>query len=361
MAKTYNNLFEKICSFENLHLAYLKARKCKRYNNEILEFSYNLEKNLFKLQEGLLNQTYKHGGYREFIVCDSKKREIKAAPFSDRVIHHAVCNIIEPIFDKGFIYDSYACRNEKGTHRAIKKLESILKSMRDKNSSEIYCLQCDISKYFKSIDHNILLKIIKNKIKDEKTIWLIEEIIRSSYDRKIYNNLFDFRLTGIPIGNLTSQLFANIYLNELDQFIKHELRKKYYLRYMDDFLIFNYSKRELNDLKQIIKIFLNYKLELNLHPKKVNIFPVNDGVDFLGYLIFNNYRLLRKSTIKRFEKRTKKYQKKLNIGLIGQEKFDNSLQSWNSYAEFASSWKIKRNLEEKLRVIIHNIFEFCMI
>lgn len=129
MAKTFNNLFEKICSFDNLHLAYLKARKSKRYNNEILEFSYNIEKNLLKLRDDLLNQTYKHGGYREFIVCDSKKREIKAAPFRDRVVHHAVCNIIEPIFDKGFIYNSYACRNEKGTHKAIEKLERMLKSM----------------------------------------------------------------------------------------------------------------------------------------------------------------------------------------------------------------------------------------
>lgn len=127
--KTYNNLFEKICSFENLYLAYLKARKCKRYRPEILKFSYNLEENLLRLQEELLNQTYRHGNYREFIVCDSKKRKIKAAPFRDRVVHHALCNVIEPIFDKGFIFDSYACRKEKGTHRAIKRLERFLKSI----------------------------------------------------------------------------------------------------------------------------------------------------------------------------------------------------------------------------------------
>ena len=132
MAKTFSNLYNKICSFENLYLAYLKARKCKRYNNEILEFSYNVEKNLLRLQEELSNQTYQHGGYREFIICDSKKREIKAAPFRDRVVHHALCNIIEPIFDKGFIYDSYACRKEKGTHRAIKRLERALKSLRER-------------------------------------------------------------------------------------------------------------------------------------------------------------------------------------------------------------------------------------
>jgi len=126
--KSYKNLFDKICSFQNLHLAYLKARKCKRYRDEILGFSFNLEENLLKLREELLSQTYQHGGYREFIVCDAKKRHIKAAPFRDRVIHHALCNFIEPVFDKGFIFDNYACREEKGTHRAIRRLEQLIKS-----------------------------------------------------------------------------------------------------------------------------------------------------------------------------------------------------------------------------------------
>lgn len=124
-------MFEKICSFENLHLAYLKARKCKRYRDQVLEFSYNLEENLLRLQEELLNQTYQHGDYREFTGYDSKKRRIKAAPFRDRVVHHTLCNIIEPIFDRGFIYSSFACRKEKGTHRAIKRLEKFLKSASD--------------------------------------------------------------------------------------------------------------------------------------------------------------------------------------------------------------------------------------
>ena len=350
-------MFNKICSFENLHLAYLKARKYKRYRNEILEFGYNAEENLLRLQEELLNQTYRHVGYREFIVCDSKKREIKAAPFRDRVVHHAVCNIIEPIFDKGFIYDSYACRKNKGTHRTIEKLERALKSLREReretsSAPAIYCLQCDISKYFKSIDHDILIKIIKKKIKDEKTLWLIEEIIKSSYDHKVHKNLFDFRLTGIPIGNLTSQLFANIYLNELDQFVKHQLRKKYYLRYMDDFLILGYDKRELRGIKKQFQDFLWDNLKLKLHPKKANISPADKGVNFLGYLIFGNYKLLRKSTIKRFIRRTKVYKKRLSKEKMSKEKFDNSLQSWNAYAEFGNSWNLRKNLEEKLGIVL---------
>jgi len=342
-------MFNEICSFKNLHLAYLKARKYKRYRDEILKFSYNLEENLLKLQEELSEKTYQHGTYREFIVCDSKKRKNKAAPFRDRVVHHALCNIIEPIFDQGFIYDSYACREERGTHKAIKRLEKYLKSasavLREREMNlyapKIYCLQCDISKYFDSIDHQILFNLLKKKIAEKKVLWLIEIIIGSSNKESG---------KGIPIGNLTSQLFANIYLNELDQFVKHRRREKFYIRYMDDFLILGYDKEMLHNLKQAIKEFLSEKLALTLHPKKANIFPVRTDIDFLGYRIFGNYRLLRKSTVKRFIKRTRMYQKILNKKFISEEKFNNSLQSWLAYAKFGNSWRLRKNLSEKLKV-----------
>lgn len=343
--KTYKNLFDSICSFENLHLAYLKARKCKKYRDYVLEFSYNLEKNLLKLREELLNQTYRHGSYREFIVCDAKKRHIKAAPFRDRIVHHALCHIVEPIFNKSFIYDSYACRESKGTHSAIKRLQSFLR-----NRSLIYCLQADISKYFDSIDHDVLLFLIKRKIKDQKVIWLMKKIIDSCYTHRIYTNLFNFRTTGIPIGNLTSQLFANIYLDQLDQLAKHQLRMRYYLRYMDDFLILHSSKQKLHQIKQEIGIFLQDKLRLKLHPKKVNIFPTKKGICFLGYRNFEKYRLLRKDTVKRFVKRTKIYQKKLNAGLMTQERFNNSFQSWLAYAQFGNSWHLIQNLSTQYKL-----------
>jgi len=342
--KRYNNLYEKICSFENLYLAYLKARKCKRYRNEILKFSYNLEENLLKLRKELLSQSYRHGPYRTFIVNDSKKRIIKAAPFRDRVVHHALCNLIEPIFDRGFIYNTYACRKEKGTHRAIKRLEGFLRSISDRGVmlKDTYCLQCDISKYFANIDHKILTSFIKRKIKDEKALWLIEKIIKSSYEHKIFKNLFEFRLSGIPIGNLTSQLFANIYLNELDQFIKHKLREKHYLRYMDDFVILYADKKHLHELKKLIQEFLQEKLKLKFHPKKANIFPVRQGIDFLGYRIFKEYKLLRKSTIKRYIKRTKSQQVKLNKKLINKKKIKQSTQSWLAYAKLGDSWRLRQ-------------------
>lgn len=353
--KTYKNLFEKICTFQNLHLAYLKARKCKRYRDEILKFGYNLEENLLKLQEELLNQSYQHGGYREFTVCDSKKRRIKAAPFRDRVVHHALCNVIEPIFEKGFIYDSYACREERGTHKAIKRLEKFWRSAADSvggglKRKDLFCLQCDISKYFNSINHRVISEIIKKKIADKKVIWLIEEILNSSEEKSD---------TGIPIGNLTSQLFANVYLNELDKFVKHQLKVRYYIRYMDDFLVLNYSKKKLHEIKKQIQEFLRERLKLELHPKKANIFPTphhfcsesgGGGIDFLGYQIFENYKLLRKNTVKRFIKRTKIYQKRLKNNLMSEEKFNQSLQSWLDYACFAKSWLLRKNLSEKLKV-----------
>ncbi|MDD3006940.1 MAG: reverse transcriptase/maturase family protein [Candidatus Pacebacteria bacterium] len=349
--KTYKNLYEEICSFENLHLAYLKARKGKRYRNEILEFSYNLEENLLKLQTELRNQTYKHGSYREFIVCDSKKRLIKAAPFRDRVVHHALCNIIEPIFEKGFIYDSYACREGKGTHKAIKRVERFWQSAEDSrglDEKDLYCLQCDVSKYFDSIDHKTLLAIIKRKIIDGRTLCLIEKIINSDWHKKVFENLFEFRFSGIPIGNLTSQLFANIYLNELDRFVKHSLREKFYVRYMDDFLILSFDKRKLQHLKKVIKEFLTDCLALTLHPKKANIFPISKGIDFLGYRIFRQYKLLRKSTVRRFVKRTKRFRKKLQGGKMAEKKFDDSVRSWLTYAKFGDT----RGLLKDMRLII---------
>jgi retron-type reverse transcriptase len=350
----------------------------KRYRKYVLEFTYNLEHNLLELQQELISQTYKHGPYRKFIVCDSKKREIKAAPFRDRVVHHALCNLIEPIFDQSFIFDSFACRKNKGTHKAIKRLQTFLKSANSserererereragssqffsdeepfdsyccwwdvpywENIESIYCLQCDISKYFNNIDHQILLEMVKKKISDKRTIWLVKEILDSSEERPG---------AGIPIGNLTSQLFANIYLNELDQFIKHNLRIRHYLRYMDDFLILDFDKRKLQKIKIQIQEFLD-GLRLELHPKKANVFLLADkGIGFLGYKIFVNYRLLRKDTIKRFRKRTRLYKKMLGKREITQEKFDDSLQSWLAYAEFGNSYYLRKQViyQEKLQ------------
>ncbi len=301
--KRKGNLFDKICSFENIYSAYLKARKGKKLKKEVLLFNYNLEANLINLEKELRTGKYVHGGYKEFVVRDSKRRIIRAPCFKDRIVHHALCNVIEPIFEKTFIFDSYACRKGKGTHRAVKRVKTWLKTAGD------YCLQCDIAKYFDSIDQTILLKLIEKKIKDKKTIHLIEEIINSfNQETKV----------GIPIGNLTSQLFANVYLNELDQNVKRELKQKYFIRYMDDFLILG-EKQELRFLKEKLEKFLQ---SLKLCFKKAEIFPLAKGIDFLGYIIFKDFVLLRKNTIKRILKK------------IGKERSN----AWFAYTKHANSF-----------------------
>lgn len=322
------NLFSQIVEFENLHRAYLGARKCKRYRSSILKFGYRLEENLLALRRELIHKTYKHGGYREFVVSDSKKRTIKAAPFRDRVAHHALCNIIEPILDKGFIYDSYACRKEKGTHAAIRRLEYFIKSL---GMTKIYCLKCDISKYFDNVDHAILLEILRRKIPDEDISWLLREIIASNPK-------------GIPIGNLTSQLFANVYLNELDHFVKRELHEKCYIRYMDDFLILGLDKKCLQEDKGKIRIFLRDRLKLEMHPKKAEISPIDCGVDFLGCIVRDGRRFLRKSTVKRFMKKKRRYEAMVKNGKRTETSLQNACASWRGYVKFARSYRLMGKL-----------------
>ncbi len=339
--KTYKNLYEDVCSFENLYGAYLKARKCKRYKEYVLDFSWDVEGEIMKLQDDLMNKAYKHGEYYQFTLYDAKKREIKAAPFRDRVVHHALCTVLEPIFDRGFIYDSYACRKGKGTHKAIKRLDKFIQSAEECwGEGNVYCLKCDISKYFDSIDHQVLFDLIRRKVRDVNVLWLVEKIIKSSFSRRVHYDLFNFCETGIPIGNLTSQLFANLYLNELDQFVKHDLGEKYYIRYMDDFLILGNEKRRLHELEGILREFLRRELRLELHKKKVALYPVEKGISFLGYKVFRHYKLIRKSTILRFVKNIK--EKTNSSGIT------DSVRSWLSFANYANIFSLRHQLFELL-------------
>ncbi len=328
MPKTYKNLYREICSFENLYRAYLKARKGKRNRQSVLRFTYGLEKNLFEIKEELESQSYKPGKYRAFFVNDPKKRLIKAAPFKDRVAHHALCNVIEPVFDKAFIYDSYACRRGKGTHAAVDRLQKFIRAMNGGSKRRIYALKCDITKYFPSVDHETLVAVIGKKVKDKKTLWLIELIIQSSADREAP------RKSGIPIGNLTSQLFANIYLNELDCFVKHYLGVRRYVRYVDDFIILHESKQKLHGIQRKITEFLK-SLHLELHPKKARVFPVELGVDFLGYVVFCSHRRLRKANVKKFTRKLKKLKAMHEMGLIDEAFM--SLNSWVAHARHADT------------------------
>jgi len=345
--KTYNNLFQEICRYENLYDAYLKARRCKNDIAEVLMFGYNLENELLKLQYELENQTYRTGKYRHFIIFEPKERKISALPFRDRIVHHAICSVIEPIFDLRFIYDSYACRKGKGTHAGADRIQKFIKKV----NSNYYVLKCDVSKYFQSVDHEILKQVIREKIADKKLLQLLDNIIDSAE-------------RGIPIGNLTSQLFANIYLNKLDEHVKYELKIKYYIRYMDDFIILHESKQSLHEIKEKINLFL-VSMKLTLHPRKVNICPITLGIDFLGYRIFNNHRLVRKSTVKRFLKGAKKKLKKYDSGIMNFDmsemqsisehtqkslifdKLMESFNSWEAYMSHANSHALKKSLYQE--------------
>ena len=288
MPKTSNNLWCQIICFENLFEAYKEARKGKRYRNDVLNFSYNLEECLINIQNHLLWKTWRPGKFRSFYVYDPKKRLIQAPPFEDRVVHHALVRVIEPLFERKFIYDSYACRKGKGIHAATLRVQGFLRRAKRNWGERVYVLKADISKYFPSINHNKLIQIIGRTIKDKNALWLCERIIKNC----------GYEVKGIPVGALTSQLFANIYLDQLDHYLKDDLGVKYYLRYMDDFVILGRAKSELRALLYRIEEFLVYELLLCLNPK-TSISPAKRGVDFAGYRTWATHILPRKRNIKK--------------------------------------------------------------
>lgn len=296
------------------------------------QFEYNLEDNIWQLHQELKNKIYQHSNYISFYITDPKLRHIHKAEVKDRIVHHALFRILYPIFDKSFIFNSYSCRINKGTHKAVKRLKIFLQKISKNNNRIAYALKCDISKFFNSVDQEILLSIIQRKIKDKNVIWLMKRIIKS------YNK-------GIPLGNVTSQLFANIYLNELDQFIKHKLKIKYYIRYTDDFIIVHEDKQYLENIIPIIKDFLQKNLKLNLHPHKIILRKYIQGIDFLGYVLLPYYTILRTKTKKRMFRKIKENKLKLNQKLIFRDSFEQFLQSYYGILKHCNSEKIKLELK----------------
>jgi len=295
-----------------------------------------LENNLFQLHYELKNKTYQHSYYTAFNICDPKLRRIHKANVKDRVLHHAIFRILYPLFDQNFIFDSYSCRTEKGTHKAVKRLEKFTRKLSQNNRKNIFALKCDIKKFFDSVDQEILLKIIKRKIQEENVIWLIEKIIKSFPK-------------GLPLGNVTSQLFANIYLNELDQFAKHILKEKYYLRYCDDFVILCDNEKHLQNLILKINNFLRENLKLNLHPNKIIIRKYYQGVDFLGYVVLPHHRVLRTKTKRRIIKKIQNKRQDLQNGLIAEECFEQSLQAYFGVLSHCEGFGIKEKIKRIAR------------
>jgi len=323
MPKTHNNLYPKVCDFGNIYDAFLKARKGKRYRNDVLMFSSRLEENLIDIQNNLIWKTYSPLPFREFYVHDPKKRLIQAPAFRDRVVHHALCNVIEPLFERKFIYDSYACRRGKGTHTAVARLQRFMRKLR-RNYDNFYVLKADISQYFPSINHSILMNIIQRTIRCKDTLWLIETIV-SQTDQ------------GLPIGALTSQLFANVYLNELDHHIKDQLGVKYYMRYMDDFVIAHPDKKYLKRLLCDIQDFLTTKLALRLNPK-TRIYPYTHGVDFAGYRTWPTHILPRKRNVKRARRMFRKLMKDYARNIIDLDYIKPRLMSFLGYMKHCDGY-----------------------
>jgi RNA-directed DNA polymerase len=351
--KRVNNLYEQIYSFENLYEAYLTARLGKKMRAEVLEFTARLEENLIEIQNELMHQTYEIGRYREFFVYEPKQRMIMALPFKDRVVQWAIYRVVNPIFEKGFYEHSYACRVGKGTHAASDKLQEWLRIV-NKKPGKWYFLKMDISKYFYRVDHEILLKQIKKKIKDQELIELLEKITKSEttlFGLPTASSLAETDVReagkGMPIGNLTSQMFANIYLNDLDKFVKHELKAHYYIRYMDDFILLSNDKKQLHEWKRAINDFLDADLKLQTN-NKTCVRPINLGIEFVGYQTWFSHRKLRKSTTKRMKKRLKYLQKRYANYEATPETIRQSMQSYLGMLNKTDAYRLKKKLTKEL-------------
>lgn len=331
--------FEDIISLENLLEAWKEFVKGKRNKKDVQEFSLNLMDNIFSLHNDLFNHTYKHGGYQAFNINDPKPRNIHKAIVRDRLLHHAIYRILYPFFDKTFIADSYSCRIDKGTHKAINRFREFANKVNENNTRTCWILKCDIRKFFANINHRILLDKLKQYIPDKNILWLLENVIESFS----INNAG----VGLPLGNLTSQLFVNIYMNEFDQFAKHKLKAKYYIRYADDFVFLSENKKWLENQIPVIKRFLLEKLKLELHPDKIYLKTLFSGVDFLGLINFPEHRILRTATKRRMLKKLKHKRRSLLDGLISEGSFNQSLQSYLGVLGHCSGWGIRSKLLDK--------------
>jgi len=289
--------FENIVSLDNLLLAWKEFLRGKKNKKDVQEFSFRLMDNIISLHRDLVYHTYKHGGYQSFNISDPKPRNIHKASVRDRLLHHAIYRKLYPFFDKTFIADSFSCRIGKGTHRALNRFRSVAFKVSRNNTRTCWVLKCDIKKFFASIDHKILLEILRQHIPNKDILWLFKNVIESFSSIGVG--------VGLPLGNLTSQLLVNIYMNEFDQFVKHRLKAKNYIRYADDFVLLSEGRNWLEAQIPRINNFLQQELKLVLHPQKVFIKTLSSGVDFLGWVNFPDHRTLRTTTKRRMAKRIK--------------------------------------------------------
>jgi retron-type reverse transcriptase len=318
--------YDTIISLDNLLLAWGEFKIGKKYRKDIQEFERNLMSNIISLHQDLVNKTYKHSQYEAFKISDPKPRDIHKAKVRDRLLHHAIYRILYPFFDKTFIADSYSCRVNKGTHKAIDRFRKFAYQVSKNHTRTAWVLKCDIRKFFASVDQEILLETLKSYIPDKDILSLLSEIIHSFYSTE--------EGKGLPLGNLTSQLLVNIYMNIFDQFVKHKIKAKYYVRYADDFVILSENKEYVIHMLPKIKNFLENDLNLCLHPKKVSIKTIASGVDFLGWVLFPDHRVVRTVTKQRMFRGIK----------IKKGKFE-TIQSYLGLVSHGNAQKLKSEIQ----------------
>ena len=351
--KTFSHLYEKITSLDTLFQAWDEFKKGKRKKIDVGFFERNLEDNIFQLHRELVTKTYKHASYTGFYITDPKVRHIHKAEVKDRIVHHALFKVLNPIFEPTFISDSFSCREGFGTHKGFKKLVSYARRVSKNYTRDRWVLKCDIRKFFDSVDHEVLLEIIERKIEDPDLIWLMRQIVKSyQFPPPRWTSANGCKAgpckAGIPIGNLTSQLFANVYLNRLDQFVKHKLKAKHYVRYADDFIILHEDLGFLQDSIDKIKGFLEEELKLELHKSKTFLRKLSWGIDFVGYVALPFYQIVRTKTKKRLYR---KIREKINLyksNRLSNETLTQSVQSYLGILKHANTYNFEQELKNKI-------------
>ena len=327
-------------SSRHLFLCWDHFKRGKRKKKDILSFERRLEDYIFQLEEELKSLSYRHGPYHTFKVCDPKERSISKACVRDRLVHEMLHSVLTYVFDKKFMFHSFSSRLGKGTHQGILHLKKMIKKVSSNGQRHCYALKMEIFRFFDTINHSILKKLIRRNIRDRRTLVIIDLVIDS------------FRVTsgplgnaGIPLGNVTSQLFSNLYLHELDMFVKHVLKECYYLRYCDDFLILGNDEGSLKKLIFPIQKFLLDKLQIKLHPKKISLKKLSQGIDFLGYVIFMKHSLLRIHTKQRMKRRLSSAYEKLLHCKMSPESMDQRLNSYLGLLSHANQHDLSQALK----------------
>lgn len=327
-------------SVERLFNSWRLFRQGKAQRSDVQEFERNLEKNIFQLHRDLRSKTYKHASYNSFYIQDPKVRHIRKACVRDRLVHQAVYSILEEIFEPKLIHDLYSARVGKGTHAGVNALVRMARKVSKNNTKPCWALKCDVRKFYDSVDHECLLKLLHKTVKDESSLCLIETIIRSFHCEGSPGK-------GLPIGNLTSQIFTNIYLDELDQFIKHELGTKHYVRFADDFVLLSGRKKYLEELLPKIRGFLTEGLKLELHPNKISLRPLSQGIDFLGHVILPHHKVLRTMTKRRMLRKLTERQSAYFQSEISGDSLNQTLQSYLGMLSHADAFALTQDLKNR--------------